>query len=250
LLLLVLCLLRYRRLPVPGARQLLWLLLLASSGIFLFNLLYFSGLQRVTASRGSVIMALSPGMVAVGSSLFFRQKLSVRTGLGLLLALAGTAWVISAGRPRSLLTGAIGPGELCLAGSMLCWSVYSLAGKTIMQELKPLVAISYSCWLGTLGLAAGAFWEGGLAGWRGYSFELWLGVLYLGALGTVAAFLLYYQGIQRCGPTRAAAFINLVPVFAISLGVLLLGETLSPSLLAGAAAVIAGITLANRGRSG
>ncbi len=246
LLLLLLCLHRYRRLRIPSARQFRLLLLLAFSGIFLFNLFYFSGLRHVSASRGSVIMALSPGVVALGSSLFFAQKLTVKTVLGLLLALAGTIWVITAGRPGTLLTGAVGTGELYLAGSMFCWAVYSLAGKAVMKELPPLLAISYSCWMGTLALAVAACWEGGLAGWRGYSPFSWLGVLYLGALGTVAAFLLYYQGIQRIGPTRASAFINLVPVFAISLGVLLLGEPVYPALLAGTATVIAGISLTNR----
>lgn len=250
LLLLILTVLRYRRLPAPGAGQLGLLLVLAFSGVFLFNIFYFSGLRRVTASRGSVIMALSPGMVAVGSFLFYRRKLGVRKVAGLLLALAGTVWVITAGRPLALLQGAVGPGELCLAGSMLCWAVYSLVGKTVLKKLTPLLAIAYSCWLGTLGLAAGAFYEGGLAGWRGYSPRIWLGILYLGALGTVAAFLLYYQGIRSCGATRAAVFINLVPVFAISLGVLLLGEQVSPALLAGAAAVVAGISLTSRGSSG
>jgi len=251
LLLLLLSLLRRRALPAPRGRQLGLLLLLALSGVFLFNLFYFAGLGRVYASRGSVIIALSPGMVALGSALIFRQKISAKTVLGLLVALAGTVWVITGGRPQALLTGSLGWGEIFLTLAMLCWSVYSLAGKSAMRELSPLTAISWSCWLGTLGLAAGALWEGGLAGWRSFSLQVWCGTLYLGALGTVLALLIYYQGIQRCGPTRAAVFINLVPVWAIALGVLLLGETLSPALLFGAAAVITGISLTGRrSRSG
>jgi drug/metabolite transporter (DMT)-like permease len=135
-----LTLLRYRRLPAPGAGQLGLLLVPAFSGVFLFNIFYFSGLRRVTASRGSVIMALSPGMVAVGSFLFYHRKLGFRQVAGLLLALAGTVWVITAGRPLALLQGAVGPGELCLAGSMLCWTVYSLVGKTVLKKLTPLLA--------------------------------------------------------------------------------------------------------------
>lgn len=248
LLLLLISLLRRRVPPAPGGRQLMLLLLLALSGVFLFNLFYFAGLRRVSASRGSVIIALSPGMVALGSALIFRQKISIKTVLGLLAALAGTVWVITGGRPQALLAGSLGLGELCLTLSMLCWSVYSLAGKSAMRELSPLAAISWSCWLGTLGLAVGALWEGGLTGWRNFSLQAWFGTLYLGALGTVLALLIYYQGIKRCGPTRAAVFINLVPVWAILLGVLLLGETLSPSLLFGAAAVITGISLTGRGK--
>ncbi|MDI9687603.1 DMT family transporter, partial [Burkholderia cenocepacia] len=71
-------------------------------------------------------------------------------------------------------------------------------------------------------------------------------MLYLGAVGTVIAFVWYSQGIRLLGPARAAVFTNLVPVFGVLLSVVLLGEPLSPSMLAGGALVIAGVALTNR----
>ena len=71
-------------------------------------------------------------------------------------------------------------------------------------------------------------------------------IVYLGAFGTVIAFIWYYQAVQAIGPARTAVFNNLVPVFAVTFGVLLLGEQLLSSMLVGGAMVIVGVMLTNR----
>ena len=77
----------------------------------------------------------------------------------------------------------------------------------------------------------------------------WAAFAFLGFLGTGVAFVWFYQGVQRLGPARTAVFVNLVPVFAIALGVLLLGERVDASMLIGGAIVIAGVWLLNRPQS-
>jgi drug/metabolite transporter (DMT)-like permease len=62
----------------------------------------------------------------------------------------------------------------------------------------------------------------------------------------VLGFVWFYQGIQRLGAMRAGLFINFVPVSAVLLAFLILGEPLTASLLAGAALVTLGVYLTNR----
>ena len=69
---------------------------------------------------------------------------------------------------------------------------------------------------------------------------------FVGVFGSALAFVWFYEGVRALGPARAAVFINLVPVAAIALGVLLLGEPLELSMLVGGALVIGGIWLINR----
>ena len=72
-------------------------------------------------------------------------------------------------------------------------------------------------------------------------------MLYLGAIGTVVAFVWYSQGIRDSGrPARPCS--PTFPVFGVLLSVALLGEPLSASMLAGGALVIAGVALTNRAR--
>ena len=71
-------------------------------------------------------------------------------------------------------------------------------------------------------------------------------LVYLGAVGTVIGFVWYYEGVKAIGPARTAVFNNLVPVFGIGLGALMLGEPILISMVVGGILVITGVLLTNR----
>jgi drug/metabolite transporter (DMT)-like permease len=73
-------------------------------------------------------------------------------------------------------------------------------------------------------------------------------VVVLGAIGTGLAYLINYQLIAESGASRTAVVTYLLPVVAVALGALalVLGETLPPHVLAGAAVVLAGVALTRR----
>jgi len=68
----------------------------------------------------------------------------------------------------------------------------------------------------------------------------------LGVFGTGVAYVLNYQIITSEGATVAATVTYLLPVVAIALGVVVLGETVTISVLAGIALVLAGVALTRR----
>jgi drug/metabolite transporter (DMT)-like permease len=68
----------------------------------------------------------------------------------------------------------------------------------------------------------------------------------LAIFGTVIAFVWYYEGVKAIGPSRTAVFNNLVPVFGIVFGALLLHEPILMSMIIGGTLVITGVTLTNR----
>jgi drug/metabolite transporter (DMT)-like permease len=61
---------------------------------------------------------------------------------------------------------------------------------------------------------------------------------------TAIAYVLYFRLIAHVGPARAITVTFLVPPFAVLWGAVILGETLSPRMIAGAAVVLAGTALA------
>jgi drug/metabolite transporter (DMT)-like permease len=73
---------------------------------------------------------------------------------------------------------------------------------------------------------------------------------FLGAFGTAVAFVWFNDGVRRLGAARAPVFINLVPVFAVAFGALLLGERIDASMVAGGALVLAGVYTLNAPRRG
>ena len=242
--------LREGRLPRPSRSDLLVLLMLSVTGVVMFNLFLFSGLRTVTAVRSSVILSLSPSVVALVMVTLFRERAGWNTVIGIIVAFVGAVVTITNGDPARVLAGGISIGDLFLLGCVLSWSAYTIIARYAMRNLASLTVLAYSSVIGTLLLTPVAARADVVTEFAAATLATWLSFAYLvfGAAGL--AYLMYYEGIREVGPNRAAVFINLEPVTAILLGVGLLGEGLSAPLLIGAALVILGLYLVNRPQRG
>jgi len=223
-----------------------WLriVLLGLTGVAGYNLCFMAGLETVPASRGSLIIALNPAATMLGAALFLHEPLTLTKIAGMLLALVGVAIELSGGNPLALFDGGAGAGELLLFGCVLSWAAYTLLGKK-MTGISPLAITTYAALMGTAMLAVGAFVRGDL-GFPQVSRNAWIALVYMGTLGTAVAFVWFLEGVKELGPARASIFVNLVPVAAIALGALLLGEKITVPMLVGAALVVSGVWIINR----
>ena len=246
LLLLSMVLLKEGQLPLLKRHQVLPAVLLGLTGVFAYNVFFFLGLKTVAAGRASLIVASNPVFIALFSSLFFHERMTRGKVAGIILCLTGAMVVISRGDPAAIFSGGVGRGELFILGCVASWVAYSLIGKVILKDCSPLIAVTYSCLIGMVALLPFACTENLTALASGFSLQDWVGITYLGFFGTFLGFIWYYEGIRVIGPSRASVFINFVPVSGVFFGWLILGETVNLSLLAGAALVMAGITLTNR----
>ncbi|UCE32993.1 MAG: DMT family transporter, partial [Burkholderiales bacterium] len=246
-LLLALLLAHERRLPRLDARQLAATALLGLTGVFLYNLMFFSALTRLEAGRTSLIVSLNPVVTALGAWLILRDPMPLRRWIGIAVALLGVAIVVSRGAPATLLSGAVGLGELMMFCAVGAWATYTLIGRRVLGRLSPLAATTLAAMWGTLMLAVPGLAQ--LPGWlaRGGTVQ-WSTVAalaYLGVAGTAIAFVWFYQGVKAVGPARAAVFTNLVPVFGVTFAALLLDEPVLASMVIGGLVAIAGVTLTN-----
>jgi drug/metabolite transporter (DMT)-like permease len=232
-------------LPRLDAGTLLLLCGLGATGVFLYNAFFLWGLTYVPAGRAAIIVAGNPVFIALLSFVFFREPLTRNKLAGVVLCLTGAALVIGHGNPLGLFTGAVSLGDLAILGATFSWVAYSLLGKQVMGKLTPLAAVTGSCVVGMFMLLPPALNEGLLREASRLSPAGWAAIAYLGVLGTGVGFVWFYQGIREIGASRAAVFINFVPVSAATLGVLLLGEQVDASLLAGGALVLCGVALTN-----
>jgi len=153
-------------------------------------------------------------------------------------------------QPLEVELGSVGPGEGLLMGTVATWVLYTLISRQFSKQFSPLAMTFGACFTGWLmltiaALAQGALFVLGDLSWRGES-----AIVFLGLFGTAISFTWYSEAIARIGTTRAAAFINLVPVFAVLLGALMLGERLGSAVLGGGVLVMAGVWLTNRSGRG
>lgn len=233
------------RLPRPSPKAFVLTAALSLSGVLLFNFFLFSGLRTVTAVRSSVIIAFTPAVVALTSTIFFRERINTLMGLGIAAAFVGAVAAISEGNISLILKGGLSAGDFFLLGCVLSWTMYSITAKYAMKELSPMTLLAYSSALGAVLLIPLALFEGGLSDLSSQPPETWYSLLYLSVGSAGIAYLFYYEGIKAVGPSRSAIFMNLEPVAAIGLGILILGESLSLPVAVGAGLVIGGLVLTN-----
>ncbi len=237
---------QHGRLPRPDLRQLLALCALGLTGVAAYNLMFFAGLRSVEAGRASLIIAANPVLIALGSRWLFRERLGLARAAGIVLSVIGSMVVIGRGDLAGLLKSGVGIGEAYLLGCVLSWAAYTLIGKGVLHGMSPLTAVSYSSVLGTLILGGGVWVYGGIDPAALGRPMVWAYLGYLAVFGTVLAFVWFYRGVHELGASRAAQFINLVPVSGVLLGAWLLDEPLTGSLLLGGALVLLGLWLTNR----
>ena len=212
--------------------------------------LTYAGLLTTTAINGGVIAATQPALTIIVAWFLLRDAINARQGLGVGVALIGTLVIAIRGDITLLWTLQFVIGDFLIVLSMLSFSVYNVLVKKAPRELDPfvlMVAIMISSCLVLLpfyGLEA-AFDDRQLV-WNAPT--IWT-ILYTAIFASIAAVVLMNLGIQQVGPGVAAMFINLVPVFAIILAVMFLGELFCTYHALGIALVVGGVSLTSRARA-
>ncbi|MEY3058714.1 MAG: hypothetical protein RL000_66 [Bacteroidota bacterium] len=223
-------------------KQFIQLALLGFTGIFAYSFFFFTGLRLVKASHGALIVALNPVLVMLISSLIGKERIAGIKILGLLISLIGTAIVIARGDIMELFT-MFTWGDALMLGCPVSWAFYTYFAKDALKFASPLQA---STWAIITGMMFIVFFVPFETFPVYVDWTVWLAIVYLGICGSVLGFVWYYEGIKAIGPLRTSAFNNLIPIFAMLLSVLLLGETIHGYMIYGSAMVIGGVYLINK----
>lgn len=243
-------LIRDKKLPCISKKQWGAVALLGMSGVFAYNIFFFTGLQTVEAGRASLIIAVNPVITTFLAILLLGERTNFRRSIGMILSVIGAFIVISRGHPSTLFQGNNGGGgEFYIIGCVISWSAYTLIGKKLLKDIAPLTAVAYSCSAGALFLFIASLFSGHLTEIKNIS-ATGIGCLfYFAFFGTTLGFIWFYDGVKKLGASRAAMYVNLVPVSGVLFGTILLGEQLESSLLIGGILVCSGIYLINQRRT-
>lgn len=235
---LIALLLKKKKVRMP-LREFPALIVLALTGVTLLYLFQFTGIKYTTASSSAVLINTNVIFIAILSSLFLREKISLMKGGGIMLGFLGVA-LIMGGAP---FQGISMKGNLMIILSAICWAVYSVVGKKLLEKYDALTITTYVFIIGTLMFIP--FMKEGIP--AGISLTGWAVILYLALLCSVFAYIAWYDALADAEASKVAIFLNLIPLFAMLLSYIILKEKMGMSLLAGAFLIITGIYLTQKG---
>lgn len=213
-----------------------------------FNLVYQAE-RYLTSGIVAVLFALLMLPNALLGALFLGQRITPRFLGGTLIALAGIALLLVHEAREAELAAKVGLGIALTAIGILSASTANVLQATETARKRPLLVLL--AWAMLWGTLADALLAWALAGPPVFpqSPRYWAGVAYLGVVGSVVTFPLYFALIRELGPGRAAYNGVLVPVIAMGISTVLEGYRWSGLAAAGGILALTGMVVALRGRS-
>ena len=211
-------------------RREIWILLASATlGIPLQFLLQFEGLSRTTVSHASLMVGTMPVLLALGATIFAKERLDLVGWLALFGSTAGAALIVMGGHAAS--SKGPGPtlaGDLLVVLSLVIALGWILMNKSLMQVHSPLAVTGYGIFSGTAMLLIWVVAVDGPPPIRHVSVTAWLALAASGVLCTATTTLLWNWGIHHVPASRAGVFLNIEPALGSLLGVELLGDKLRP----------------------
>jgi len=201
--------------------------------------LYSVAALVLPAAMEAIFNSMSPMFGAIFAALWMNEKLTPRKIAGLLLGVGGVVTMSSLGG-LTLDTGTV----LAVAACILAPMCYGLAGvyiRTRASGVRPMAIAGGSQLLG--GLALLPFVALFPPSASAIDTRVALIVIAFALLCSAVAYLIYYKLIADIGPTKALTVTFLIPVFAMLWGLLFLRETVSWSMILGAAIILVGTFL-------
>ena len=246
----IFCRMRGVSLRIGGAAVAFAAVLGTAQFVLNFNFVYRAELT-LTSGVVAVIYAMLLIPNSILAFLIFRQPVSRAFIAGSVVATTGIILMLT----HEYHAADIAPGNVlagvgfALAGLLSASAANVMQGMDIARRLPMIAVLAWAMLIGAAVDAAYALATVGppVAEWRtGY----WLGVAWLGLVGSVITFPLYFRLIQRMGAGRAAYTSVLIPVIAMLISTLLEGYRWTGLAAGGAMLAVAGMAIALRAKAG
>jgi DME family drug/metabolite transporter len=234
-----------RRARVGGAPGRRWRAAAAYAALGLAMAAYQACYFRAVTLAGVSVTALlaicsAPVIMAVLGSAWLGEPVGRRVAGVLLLAVIGTALLFVGPRGLGHISGRFAGGALLALGAGVSYAVYAVVAKQVLSRAAPLPVAAITFSLGAVFLAPALLGQSARGGDLARAAPL---LLYLGLVPTAVAYGLFTAGLDRVPTARAGIATLLEPLTAAVLGVALFGESLGAMGWAGAALLLAALTL-------
>ncbi len=229
-------------------RHLPALLLLGLLGNFVYQVLFIYGVDWTLAGNAALILATVPIFVALFSTFLKHETIASTGWAGVLLSVGGIGLVVWGGARSVEFGSATVRGDLTMLAAAVAWSIYTVGAAPLVRRYGALRTTTAGMLVGTAALCLVSLPALVRQDWGSVSAGAWAGLAFSGALSIALAYILWYYGVQHLGSSRTAVYSNTVPLVALLVAWVTLGETPTWLQVTGTAAILGGVLLARVGR--
>jgi drug/metabolite transporter (DMT)-like permease len=216
-------------------------------GFTIFNAMFYVAAHWTTAVNLGIIQGALPVFVLIGAFAAYGTPIGGLQAAGVLVTMAGVAIIASGGEATRLASLTFNAGDLLMIAACALYAGYTvgLSRRPPVSPLSLFTGLACAAFVTSLPLALG---EAALGRYQWPTPAGWLIVALVTLFPSFLAQIFFIQGVALIGPGRAGIFVNLVPVFASILALLVLHEPFESFHAVALGLVLGGIWLSERGK--
>jgi drug/metabolite transporter (DMT)-like permease len=227
---------------IPKKKDFKFLLLLAFFEPFLYFMGESFGLQYISSTLGSVIIATIPLFAPIAGYIFYKEKINIRNIIGILVSFFGVTLVIyqiGIGITASPL------GVMLQFSAVFSAIAYSVVLHKVSNKMNNLSIIFFQNAIGAIYfLPFWLFFEKNRFLATPFDPEAMMAILKLTIFASTLAFIFFTYSIRHMGITKSNMFVNVIPVCTAIFAWFILNDQLTIQKFIGIVVVISGLFIA------
>lgn len=224
------------------------LLVVAIIGMFGYFIGSVFGYTYVPAGFGSMIIAVQPLMIALIAAMIGADRLTLPSIAGLIISFVGSIYLFGGNLGGDMKFSDMLTGGLLLLGCDVAWAIYVIYSKPLLRKygtLKISALTLILCAPPSLAFISGTTLTTAI----GLDGQALFALFFLSVLGTVICLVTWNFAVHYLSSTTMGASLYLIPVLTVGAGWWLLGEKASYATLIAGLIILAGVAVAEFGKS-
>jgi drug/metabolite transporter (DMT)-like permease len=212
-----------------------------------FQLVFIHGINWTTASKTSVIMAMTPVLVALLATFLKHERIHWAGWLGIVISFIGFYFVITKQVGTFHFSWEELRGDLMILIGNFFWAIYTVFSKPYLAKISPLKWTSITMAVGTVFYLPFAASDIVRIQWSEISFKAWGALIYSALVAIAICYVIWYASVRRVGNSKTAVYGYLSPIFTIIFAYLIISERITFLQIGGALIIFAGVYLTRFG---